>query len=485
MSPTHSAILPPTLSGYRRLVSRPWTADLHLTRAAIARCPYGVALESGPGFGELGRYSIFAAVPRVVFSANGAQWRLAGSWPTGAMPRSKASVLGAIRALLRTTTAGCPDDLPFAGGWIGYFGYDVATLLERLPRQFPAAGGLPDVHLGYYDTFIVMDRQTGAAYACAVDTFAAGRHELESRLDSLERTLEGAVVAVDSGAPLIAGEPVSNFSKSEYCAAVERTLEYIRAGDIFQANLSQQFSAIFVGSVEQLADRCARWNPAPFSAVVRGGDWSVVSTSPERFFLMTPDGRVETRPIKGTRPRGETKLEDDRLREELRHSPKDRAELTMIVDLERNDLGRVCDFGSVRVAEHAEVESYANVHHLVSTVDGRLHPRYDVVDLMKAMFPGGSITGAPKIRAMQIIDELERCRRSVYTGAIGYFSDHGRADWNIAIRTIVADGQRLHYHVGGGIVADSDPEAEYRETLAKGRRIRQILLGESPPADKA
>jgi para-aminobenzoate synthetase component 1 len=278
--------------------------------------------------------------------------------------------------------------------------------------------------------------------------------------------------------------PKSDWTKAEYIAAVERTKEYIRAGDIFQANITQRFSTTLhpqwtkPGRIADLWDRCVAMSPAPFSALIETPEWSVLSTSPERFLLVEPDGRVETRPIKGTRPRGKTAKEDAAQMSELLASAKDRAELAMIVDLERNDLGRVCKFGSVKVAQHAALESYSNVHHLVSTVEGRLRDGCDVVDLLAAAFPGGSITGAPKIRAMEIIDELEACSRGVYTGAIGYISNHGRADFNIAIRTLVVEGDRAHYHVGGGITEGSDPEAEYEETLTKGSKLMRILCDE-------
>ena len=207
-----------------------------------------------------------------------------------------------------------------------------------------------------------------------------------------------------------------------------------------------------------------------------------ISASPELFYE-THGRSIVTRPIKGTRPRGETAAEDERLANELRTSAKDRAELTMIVDLERNDLGRVCEYGSVVVRSPLTLESFAQVHHLVATVAGTLRPNVGPTDIVRAVFPGGSITGAPKIRAMEIIDELEPTRRGVYTGAIGYYSRGGRSCFNIAIRTLTVEGEQVHYQVGGGIVADSDPEAEYLETLHKGRGMRQVLKWEGPTAE--
>jgi para-aminobenzoate synthetase component 1 len=251
-------------------------------------------------------------------------------------------------------------------------------------------------------------------------------------------------------------------------------LDFIAAGDVFQVNLSQRFVATGRPEPLDLYLRLKAASPAPFAAFLHWDDLAVVSASPELFYQTCGDILV-TRPIKGTRPRGPAVDEDERLAAELRSSPKDRAELTMIVDLERNDLGRVCKYGSVAVVDPMKLESFAQVHHLVATVEGTIRPGAGPVDVVRAVFPGGSITGAPKIRAMEIIDELELNRRSLYTGAIGYFSRGGSSAFNIAIRTILVEGNRASFQVGGGIVADSDPEAEYEETLVKGRGMRAVL----------
>jgi para-aminobenzoate synthetase component 1 len=473
-------------------------------RRGLVRLDRAAVLESAPGYGPLGRYSLYAGYPRGIFQIVGDRWQLSADWP-GARPAPATGPLEALTLLLRSTAAEADvsivhqeilDNAPhtadaltfssvndsdamvpiFAGGWIGFIGYDIAPLLEVLPRQQRRKGSLPDLDLAYYDTFAIHDRATGVLRLFAVDRFGEGSAARGERLEHFVELLDSGPLEEYRG-PLIADVPDSDFTPDEFCCTVERILEYIRAGDIFQANFAQRFAARFVGSISELCERCFRQSPAPFGGVIRGDGWTVVSTSPERFFLLEPDGRVETRPIKGTRARGKDQIHDLLLRADLASSAKDRAELTMIVDLERNDLGRVCDYGSVKVTRHAAIESFSNVHHLVSTVEGRLRRGLGPAELVRAMFPGGSITGAPKIRAMQIIDELERCRRGVYTGAIGYISDHGRADFNIAIRTLVVDADAVHYHVGGGIVADSNPVAEYSETLAKGRRLREILLG--------
>jgi len=276
-----------------------------------------------------------------------------------------------------------------------------------------------------------------------------------------------------------AGAPRPAMPKAAYLAAVARIKEYIAAGDVYQVNLTQRFDAAPLSHPFSIYERLRRRSPAPFSCYVNLGSHQIVGSSPERF-LRIENGRVETRPIKGTRPRGRNPIEDARLRDELLGSEKDRAELLMIVDLERNDLGRVCGFGTVAVDDFCRLESHPTVHHLAATVSGRLRPECDAFDCIRAMFPGGSITGAPKIRAMQIIDELETCRRDIYTGSVGYIGFDGAADLNIAIRTIICSRGRATYHVGGGIVWDSDPEAEFKECMDKGRAMFESLADSRP-----
>jgi para-aminobenzoate synthetase component 1 len=268
---------------------------------------------------------------------------------------------------------------------------------------------------------------------------------------------------------------VGNFSADGYRGAVRRAVEYIHAGDLFQANIAQRFEVRGTPVPLDLYRRLRGRSPAPYSAFLKlDDDRAVISSSPELFYETQGD-RIVTRPIKGTRPRGTSPSEDEAQRADLIASAKDRAELAMIVDLERNDLGRVCSYGTVRVTEPSSIESYATVHHQVATIEGRLRAGVGPIDVVRAVFPGGSIPGAPKIRAMEIIDELEPTRRSLYTGAIGYYSLGGRSAFNIAIRTMLVEGNRVSYQVGGGIVADSDPQLEYEETLHKGRAMRDVL----------
>jgi len=279
---------------------------------------------------------------------------------------------------------------------------------------------------------------------------------------------------VPPGIHEIASNLRSNFTHDSYRATVLRAKQYIAAGDIYQVNLSQRFQCEVEASPPEVYLALRESNPAPYGAYLDIGDAQILSTSPE-CFLNIHDRHVVTRPIKGTRPRGKTATEDARVAAELLASPKDNAELVMITDLERNDLGRVCEFGSVRVSELVRVETYATVHHLVSTVEGTLRRDVSHVDCVRACFPGGSITGAPKIRAMEIIDELEPHARGVYTGAIGFLGFNELTRLNIAIRTVVYQDGRLTFHSGGGIVSDSEPDAEYDETLVKARGILNAI----------
>ena len=359
---------------------------------------------------------------------------------------------------------------------IGFLGYDLAPRIERLPRAQPRDSRLPDIRMALYDTAVTIDEQSGKVELWAWDLTGDGRTAAERRCRAWRKALDRALRSPKqpSSRPISLTAPKSSLDRETYLATVRRVIEYIKDGDVFQVNLSQRFMADGQIDPLELYLRLKQVSPAPFAAYLHWQDLAVVSASPESFFR-TRGNTVVTRPIKGTRPRGSSPDDDGRLAAELLDSPKDRAELTMIVDLERNDLGRVCEYGSVVVREPLTIESFAEVHHLVATVEGQLRAGVGPVDVIRAVFPGGSITGAPKIRAMEIIDELEPNRRSLYTGAIGYLSRGGTSDFNIAIRTILVEGSRVSFQVGGGIVADSEPQAEYEETLAKGRGMLAAL----------
>lgn len=448
--------------------------------AVVGSWPEPAILESGGRFGEAGRWSVYAAHPRLVFEAIGSRWSITGD--AGQAERGEGDPLAELAALVRRfglADAGQepdPERCPFQGGLIGYFGYDLAPQLERLPRRAARDSRLPDIRLALYDTAVIHDRKAGLAGVRAWDLTGEGRTAVSRRCRRWRKAIEQAMPEPVKARALTSALPplTSSFDRESYLDAVRRVLEYIAAGDVFQVNLSQRFRARGVFDPLDVFLRLRELSPAPFAALLRWDGLAVVSASPE-WFYQTRGDRIVTRPIKGTRPRGETPEEDARLAAELAASAKDRAELTMIVDLERNDLGRVCRYGSVMVRDALTVESFAQVHHLVATVEGRLRADVGPVDVVRAMFPGGSITGAPKIRAMEIIDELEPNRRSLYTGSIGYLSRGGTSAFNIAIRTILIEEDRASYQVGGGIVADSDPEAEFEETLAKGRALRVVL----------
>ena len=363
------------------------------------------------------------------------------------------------------------------GGIVGYFAYELCHHIEKLPRNAVDDLGLPDIAVGFYDALIITDHLLGKTYVVAVLFPGASESEIIKKAKSIKALIESGAqrdISFQNESPASESIHESNFTKTDYCAMVGKAKEYIRNGDIYQVNLSQRFKTTISKAPIDLYAALRKLNPAPFSAYLDCGCVKVLSSSPERFLLK--NGKyIETRPIKGTYPRSADINEDIRNKELLLKSEKDRAENLMIVDLMRNDIGKVCKTGSVKAAELFKAESYATVHHLVSTVTGELLDGCDAIDCLRATFPGGSITGAPKIRAMQIIDELEPTCRSVYTGSIGYIGFDGNMDLNIAIRTILLKGKEAYYQVGGGIVWDSIPESEYEETLHKGLALNRAL----------
>ena len=368
--------------------------------------------------------------------------------------------------------------LPFIGGAVGYLSYDLGNYIEKLPRSAVDDLNVYDLYFGLYNYVIVVDHLEEKTYIATPDLDIEKEKlvmsEVEERILKAGKEGVGSICYEEKEV-----EPIrlkSNFTKCEFENSVQRVKDYIRSGDIYQANLTQRFSGRTTLSSYELYRDLRKISPAPFGAYLNFDDFNILSNSPERF-IKCIDRKVETRPIKGTRPRGKNEEEDLKLQEELRNSEKDRAELLMIVDLERNDIGRISKIGSVKVPELFVIEPYANVNHLVSTVVGELQDDKDAVDVIKATFPGGSITGAPKIRSMEIIDELEPTQRNVYTGSIGYIGFNGDMDLNIAIRTIVKKDQDVYFQVGGGMTWGSDPSDEYQETLDKAKSIMKALRG--------
>jgi para-aminobenzoate synthetase component 1 len=476
---------------------------------AFLDLPYLLLLDSATGVlaaGEthpLGRFSFLTADPAIVVRSKGARTEIgeAGRWRG-----TEGDALDAVRRLLADwRIEPCPGLPPFQGGAAGYLGYDYGAVLERLPAPRFDDLAIHDVVLGLYDWVIAWDHRVGAAWLLSTGlpaTAAARPERARARLEEMLRRVSAggrrdgdAVGARDRTRRAAAGPSAaaptyplpgidgaaavgvrSTFTHRGYLDAVARVREYIVAGDIFQANLSQRFQAPLAEPPFRLYRRLRRRNPAAFAAYLGFDDLAVLSASPERFLLLDQSRRqVETRPIKGTRPRGLGPMHDAALGLALSESDKDRSENVMIVDLLRNDLSRVCRPGTVRVPELFALEQHPTVHHLVSTVVGELAPGADAVDLVRAAFPGGSITGAPKVRAMEIIAELEPTRRGVYCGSIGYLSATGDMDTSIVIRTFLALRGQVYFQAGGGIVADSDPEQEYRETLDKARALIQAL----------
>ena len=467
------------------------------TCARFADLPFLLFLDSATHPEQAGRYSFLVADPATIVRSKGAltQQLDAAGWT-----RVAADPLAHIRALLAPFAtqplAGIP---PFQGGAAGYVAYDWGAQLERIPRPRYDDLAIPDVMLGLYDWVIAWDHQTERAWVISTGIPDQGTAREERAVRRLAFVKERLTVRRSDGwtgsdrtatrlpvyssiRPAAPSYPVpdvpglrSNFTRAGYLDAVARVIEYVYAGDIFQANLSQRLEAPLAGTPLELYRRLRQRNPAPFAAYLAFGDVVVVSSSPERFLCVDDGRRVETRPIKGTRPRGVGPEHDAALALALAESDKDRAENVMIVDLLRNDLSRVCRPGTVRVPELFALEHYQTVHHLVSTVVGELAREHDALDLLRAAFPGGSITGAPKVRAMQIIAELEPTQRGVYCGSIGYLSATGALDTSIVIRTYLVVGRDVYFQVGGGIVADSDPEQEYRETLDKARGLIAAL----------
>ena len=452
--------------------------------ACLERWPYPIWLDSGQGqFRSLGRYSFLAAEPFLRLRLVQGRCHIAEVQA----PEGERVIGGDPFAVIEETLRRFPqrDDPalpPFQGGAAGYLGYEMGRFIERVPSAATDDWPLPEAALAWYHVVLAWDHLTGAAWLIASGhpegTEAVARRRARAWMERLTSALDVAERANGSGAavsePAADGAVVATFTRALYCRAIERAQAFIAAGDIYQVNLSQRFAVPVTVAPPALYRRLRRVSPAPFSAFVGLPEGALLSASPERF-LRIRDGLVQTRPIKGTRPRGGAPEEDRRLREALVASVKDRAEHVMIVDLERNDLGRVCRYGSVRVAELMTAESYAQVHHLVSTIEGRLRPDVGVADVWRATFPGGSITGAPKVRAMQIIAALEPTRRGAYTGALGYWAFSGAADWSIVIRTLTVSGGWAQFQVGGGIVADSDPVAEYQETLDKASGLVRAL----------
>jgi para-aminobenzoate synthetase component 1 len=381
-------------------------------------------------------------------------------------------VFTVLREQLGVPIAPMPD-LPFAGGALGYWGYDLARCNHGLPEIARDSEHLPEMAVGVYDWALIIDHQERTARLVSRQRYAETGQLLPQILERLQKTSQLAVTAPQA-AFRVQGTIRSNLSRDAYRDALNKISNYLHEGDCYQVNLAQRFAVRAEGDAFAAYLELRKLSPAPFSAFLDWPHVQILSASPERF-LQVRQGDVETRPIKGTRSRSTDLAEDARLANELRVHPKDRAENLMIVDLLRNDLGKSCEPGTVRAPALFEVESFSNVHHLVSTIVGRLREGRAAFDVFKDCFPGGSITGAPKQRAMEIIEQLEPNRRGVYCGVIGYVGHDGNMDTNIAIRTLVYSAGEIRCWAGGGIVADSNCEAEYQESLDKAVSMLELL----------
>jgi len=445
----------------------------------VMRKPYSIYLDGGDGQFESSRYSFLAIDPFLIFKCWGGRISIFDANGERSFVADPFEYINDLISRYEIENRG--EKAPFIGGAAGYIGYDMGRLVEDVPATLKDDLDAPDAVLCFYDSVIIADRLKKELYAAASGLPESGRvkqkYKAVEDLDKLlcfagpvENKIDSKSSDKNNGQSFVQ----SNFNREDYVEAVNKVKEHIALGDVYQVNLSQRFVYEDDRSPFDVYESLKTISPAPFSCFLNYADFHVLSSSPESF-LKIDHRQVETRPVKGTRPRGKTDTDDIRMKNDLLKSAKDRAELLMITDLERNDLGRVCKYGSINPKALFELETYSNVFHLVSSILGELAEDKSHVDCLKACFPGGSITGAPKIRSMEIIEGLERCRRKIYTGSIGYFGFNQQSEFNIAIRTIIHKDGKYYFSAGGGIVADSDPELEYEETLHKAKGMMEAL----------
>ncbi len=427
-----------------------------------------VFLDSAMDPEKLGRYSILAWESLLCFESKDGRIKIKDEAST---TEYTGDPFDALQELFMKYKQSTVSNLPFVGGFIGYLGYDLCQHIEKLPRTAVDDIGLPDTVLKLYDQAIIFDHQTNEKYLIDAQLRAGAELRVAQLVDWINE-LERPKIEIHA----VTEQPVfeTNFTKEAYIEAHEKLRDYIRSGDIYQANLTQRFTTNLTQRPIELYYKLRDINPAPFAAYMPLEKGAILSSSPERFISLR-NGKLQTRPIKGTRPRGETPEEDKAFRKELIESEKDNAELLMIVDLERNDLSKVAKVSTVKVPELMICEAYPTVFHLVSTVEAELETDLTPIDVIRATFPGGSITGAPKIRAMQVIDSLEPTCRSIYTGSIGYIGLNGDMDLNIVIRTIICHHDQACFQAGGGIVWDSEAVLEYEESLQKAKAMKRAL----------
>ena len=448
-----------------RLVELGYSRDSASLFNHIAAEPWSIFLDSGYPLIDSGRYDIMSARPYRTLVTHGNETRIADRTGVEYSDEDPFSLVKRQLGERRINLSG----FPFSGGALGYFSYDLGRRIEKLPALARDDVNVPDMAIGLYDWALVVDHHKRRTWLIGADKAHHSNAEWEELQDFFGdgNTTPAAPYTVQS-------DLLNHTGREQYEAAFDRIKHYIRDGDCYQVNLAQRFSVAVRGDSWSVYRQLRKSNPAPFACFFRLEQGSVLSSSPERFILISND-QVETKPIKGTIRRSVYAYEDKALAEQLLESEKDRAENLMIVDLLRNDIGKNCETGSVMVPRLFALESFATVHHLVSTVTGRLASGKHALDLLRGAFPGGSITGAPKLRAMQIIEELEAFRRTVYCGAIGYIGFDGNMDTSIAIRTLVHKNGRIYFWAGGGVVADSQPESEYTECYTKAEAILRLF----------
>ena len=444
----------------------PYFLDSSSTFAAFATNEWAIFLDSGRPRSTQGRYDILSGNPVCTLITQGENTTITTKNEIIISNENPFDLLKIELMRYREIfdSSNLADlNLPFIGGAVGYFSYDLARRLEDLPTLAKNTEAISEMMIGIYDWTVIVDHEIKKSFLICYD---------ETRYEEILHFLSGLKTPDKTKSFRVTSQIKANFSQESYTRAFQKIKHYLKEGDCYQVNLTQRFSATCEGDTWQSYQALREINAAPFSAYLNFPDVKILSSSPERFLKLT--GRyVETKPIKGTRPRKSDAIENDAQITDLKTSPKDRAENVMIVDLLRNDISKVCQ--KVRVPKLFEIESYSTVHHLVSTVTGELNANHHALDLLQHCFPGGSITGAPKIRAMQVIEELEPNRRGVYCGAIGYIDFNGNMDTNIAIRTLVQSHDTIRFWAGGGIVNDSKVEDEYQESFDKAAAMFQVL----------
>ncbi|MGE4384497.1 MAG: aminodeoxychorismate synthase component I [Endomicrobiaceae bacterium] len=429
-------------------------------------CPF--LLDSGNNYKKLGKFSFIGFDPLIIFQAKDRQVEIIEHGKLNKFYSQNS--IDDFQKIINKYKKIYNARFPFSGGFAGFLSYDLCRSIEKIPSAALDDKNMPDICFGLYDGIFIYDHKERETYIAA--------HGIENSANHVIEKLEYiAGLANKRGSDDCFFENIpkkinfkSDLSKKEYLIKVDKLKSYIKNGDIFQTNLTRRFEAESFEDSWMLYQKLRSINPAPFSAYFDYKDFQIISSSPERF-IKVKKNRIETRPVKGTVARGSNKRDDVRNKQKLLDSEKDKSELVMIVDVSRNDLGRISEIGTVKVKQLFALEKYPTVYHLVSTVTGKLRQNIEFSDIIRATFPGASITGAPKIRAMEIIDEIEPVRRNIYTGSIGYIDLNGNIDLNIAIRTMILKNNKIFFQVGGAVVWDSDRLSEYRETMVKGKAL--------------